>query len=227
MYLKGEAMCAGIYLLSSEEDPHLPEKQLQKIQACVAKNGWKTVHVYRDTAPVAKKGRVASRKMLKDRPAFREMLQDAQQHRFDRLLFWSLDQLQHGARKTTLLLNNLSSWGIGFCSCTEPHINTCHERKNTVIALLASLAQQDRAHISERTRAGLERQRITRKPGPHGRLGPGRPPVEFDQERAKALRAKNKSYDQIAMACGISKATVMRFFKSMEKKTGTSGKPGR
>jgi site-specific DNA recombinase len=200
-------MCAGIYLLGSEEDTYLTEKQLQKMQACVARNGWKTVHVYRDTAPVVKK----------DRPAFRKMMKDAQQHRFDRLLFWSLDQLQHGARKTTLLLNNLSSWGIGFCSCTEPHINTCHERKDTVIAVLASLAQQDSAHISERTRAGLERQQITRKPGPHGRLGPGRPPVEFNQERAKALRAKNKSYDQIAMACGISKATIQRFFKSMEK----------
>jgi DNA invertase Pin-like site-specific DNA recombinase len=197
-------MRAAIYLrITEDEDPQVTKIRLQDLQALVATNGWETVHIYRDVVPAVKK----------DRPAFRTMQQDAQQHHFDVLLFWSLSQLQHGTRDTALLLNQLSTWGISFCSCTEPHINTCHAHKNIVIAIFASLAQQDHAYISERTRAGLKRQKRMKHPGPNGYIGPGRPSVQFNQARARALRAKNKFYAQIAEACGISKATVQRFFK--------------
>jgi len=76
------------------------------------------------------------------------------------------------------------------------------------------LSRRQRAKISEATRAGLERQRLTKKPGPAGHLGPGRPPVKFDRKKARAMRARPRpaSYAQIAEACGVSKPTIARFF---------------
>lgn len=77
-------------------------------------------------------------------------------------------------------------------------------------------SRQKRARISAGTKAGLERQRLAKKPGPHGRLGPGRPAANFDRDKARALKAKRTSYAKIAKACKVSKATIARFFKKEE-----------
>jgi len=195
-------MRAALYLRIFPEDPPREAKeQMQAMRALAKKNGWEVFRVYRDAE--------------KTRRAFLEMRSDAQQRRFDVLLFWSLKQLaRRGGGSATQFLHRLTTWGAGFCSCTEPHLDSCHELKHTVTSILATLAGQDRAYLSECTLSGLERQRKTHEPGPKGCLGPGRPRARFDQERARALRASNWSYHEIAVACCTSKATVQRYFKN-------------
>jgi len=54
-------------------------------------------------------------------------------------------------------LNRLSSYGVGFRSFTEPYLDSCGIFKDAVIAILGTIAKQERVRISERVRAGLDR----------------------------------------------------------------------
>ncbi len=87
----------------------------------------------------------------------------------------------------------------------------------TMLALQAEDAQQSseevRKRISERTLAGLERQRETGQPGPAGFFGPGRPRAKIDAARASALRDRGLSYTEIAELIGVSRSTIARHFK--------------
>jgi DNA invertase Pin-like site-specific DNA recombinase len=56
-------------------------------------------------------------------------------------------------------LNRLSSYGVGFRSFTEPYLDSCGIFKDAVIAILGTIAKQERVRISERVRAGLSRAR--------------------------------------------------------------------
>jgi DNA invertase Pin-like site-specific DNA recombinase len=142
------------------------------------------------------------------------MLLDAKQHHFDALIFWTLNQLtRQNANNTILLLHKLSCWNVGFCSYTERHLDSCHTSRETVFAIIALLVEQNSVYIGEKTRIGIEKQQQMHTPGPNGRFGPGRPPAVFDQERAQELRARGKSYTTIATVCGVSKATISRYFK--------------
>jgi site-specific DNA recombinase len=193
---------------ASKDDPHIAEEQIQHLQTIAHQENWEIVCVYRDLVAVPGA----------DRPAYQKMLFDAKQHRFDALFFWALDQLsRQNASNTMLLLHKLSRWEIGFYSCTEKHLDSCHASKDAVTSIIATLVRQNRVYIGEQTRVGIERQKKTQKPGPKGRTGPGRPPITFDQKQATALRLKGKSYTAIASLCGVSKATICRFFKGRER----------
>jgi DNA invertase Pin-like site-specific DNA recombinase len=201
---------ASVYFRKSPSlNPKKAEEHLQQMNALITQNGWHAFRVYCDTEQLSKP----------HLPAYEQMLSDAAKHRFDILVFWSLSGLsQQNTAKTVLLLHRLSSWGVRFCSYTEPHLNTCNNLKDTVTSLLATLAQQNSFYISHRTRAGLEDQRQTNKPGSKGYFGPGRPAVVFDEKLALSLRSQKKkmSYQSIAEKCGVSKATIFRFFKSLD-----------
>jgi DNA invertase Pin-like site-specific DNA recombinase len=210
-------MRVAIYSRASINDvPSSIDQQIQHMKAIILRNGWKTVKVYRDlfTMPGS------------DLPEHRQMLLDAKQHCFDILFFWTLEQLSHqNARRTMLLLDKLHRLGIGFCSYTEPHLDSCHDLKEVVPSVIATLMHQDSIYIGQKTRIGLQRQRKTQTRGPHGRLGPGRPDANFDQDLAKSLRLKKYSYADIAVNCGVSTSTIFRFFHtkvSGKKQKGTT-----
>src|SRR5258706_16193145 len=96
------------------------------------------------------------------------MFQDASQRRFDLALFWSLDRLsREGVLQTLNYLNRLVSHGVGYRSFTEQYFDSCGIFKDAVIAIMATVAKQERIRISERTKAGLDAAR--RKGVPLGR----------------------------------------------------------
>ncbi len=130
------------------------------------------------------------------------MFQDASQRRFDLLLFWSLDRLsREGVLQTLNYLNRLTSYGVEYRSFTEQYFDSCGIFREAVVAILATVAKQERMRISERTKAGLESAR--RKGIPLGRRR-----VRVDVERLKELRAEGKSYEEIAkeLKCGVGTA---------------------
>ena len=95
-----------------------------------------------------------------DRAQFQAMIADAAQRRFDVLVFWALDRLtRESALETLQHLNRLSSYGVGFRSFTEPYSDSCGIFKDAVVAILGTIAKQERIRISERVRPGLNRAR--------------------------------------------------------------------
>lgn len=86
---------------------------------------------------------------------------DAAQRRFDVLLFWALDRLtREGALQTLQYLNRLASYGVAFRSFREPYIDSCGSFSDAVIAILGTIAKQEKARISERVQAGMNRVKV-------------------------------------------------------------------
>jgi DNA invertase Pin-like site-specific DNA recombinase len=143
-----------------------------------------------------------------DRAQFQAMMGEAARRSFDVLVFWALDRLtREGALETLQHLNRLSSYGVGFRSFTEPYLDSCGIFKDAVIAILGTIAKQERIRISERVRAGLDR---AKSQGTKSGRPIGRPKAVFSRDRARELRAQGWSWRKIARLLGVSVATVRR-----------------
>jgi DNA invertase Pin-like site-specific DNA recombinase len=98
----------------------------------------------------------------------------------DCLVVWKIDRL---GRTTTRLVNLVDSFrerGIGFKSLTQP-IDTTTEMGWLVFCIFAALAENEAAHIRERTRDGLTAARA------RGRLG-GRRHKLNDQQQKQVVK---------------------------------------
>jgi DNA invertase Pin-like site-specific DNA recombinase len=128
------------------------DNQLAQLRAFAEQQGWSIVEEFIDTVSGSGK---------KARPRFDACLLAASQRRFDVLLFWALDRLsREGVVKTVGYLEQLTAWGVGWRSYTQPFLDTGNEMTNSIVlAVLAAIAKQERVTISERTKAGLARVR--------------------------------------------------------------------
>ena len=106
----------GIYArVSTDDKGQDPLNQLLQLREFAGKQGWVVVTEYTDEQS-AKNG---------NRPGFKSMWKDAERHRFDALLFWSLDRLtREGTLATLNYLKRLKDQGIGFKSFTEQYIDS-------------------------------------------------------------------------------------------------------
>ena len=94
-----------------------------------------------------------------DRGSFLRMLNDADKHKFDLLLIWSLDRLsREGISNTLGYMERLKRSGIAIKSLQESWLDTRDEGLGQLLlAIFSWVAQQERQRIVERTKAGLER----------------------------------------------------------------------
>ena len=141
----------GIYArVSTDGKGQDPLNQLLQLRAFAQEQGWAIVREYTDEM-TAKNSK---------RPGFQAMWKDAESHRFDCLLFWSLDRLtREGTFATLQYLRRLSDLGTKFKSYTEQYIDSLGVFGEAIIGVLAAVAQQERIRMSERTKAGLARVR--------------------------------------------------------------------
>ena len=105
----------------------------------------------------------------------------------DCLVVWKIDRL---GRTTTRLVNLVDSFrerGIGFKSLTQP-IDTTTEMGWLVFCIFAALAENEAAHIRERTRDGLTAARA------RGRLGGRRPKLNAQQRKQAAKMMLDPAY---------------------------------
>jgi DNA invertase Pin-like site-specific DNA recombinase len=96
-------------------------------------------------------------------------------------------------------MNMLSNYGVVFRSFTGPYLDTCGIFTEAVIAILGTIANQERLWISERVRAGLER---ARKEGTSTGRPIDRPRSVFRRDQVAELRAQGLSWPQIARKLG-------------------------
>ena len=172
------------------------ENQLAQLREFAAKQGWEVVREYVDYESGAKA----------ERPEFQQMLEDASRRKFDLLLFWAVDRLsREGVLETLQYLNRLTGYGVGFRSYTEQFFDSCGVFKDAIIAIMATLAKQERIKRSERTRAGLARVRAA------GRVL-GRPAKLNGQHAAEIARltAQGLSLRAVGRQLGISERSVRR-----------------
>lgn len=111
-------------------------------------------------------------------------------------MVWKLDRLGRSLSHLSLIVDELKERGVAFRSLTE-QMDTTTPHGEFLFNIFGSLAQYERALITERVTAGLAAARR------RGRKG-GRPP-SIDPEKIEQIIA--------ALAGGASKASVCRTFK--------------
>jgi DNA invertase Pin-like site-specific DNA recombinase len=194
MRTKKNSLRVAIYArVSTDNKGQDPLNQLLQLREFVSKqDGWVVTKEYIDHS-TGKNG---------DRDGFRAMRDDASHHRFDLLLFWSLDRLsREGAFQTLQYLKSLSDHGIKFKSYTEQYLDTLGIFGDAIVAILATLAKQFSIQLSEKTKAGMAKAKAKGAKF-------GRPKVAFDVAKAKRLRKSGASFRAIAAKTGVSPAYV-------------------
>jgi DNA invertase Pin-like site-specific DNA recombinase len=168
--------------------------QLLALREFAGKQGeWQVVHEYVDTVTGSGK---------KDRAQFDAMMVAASQHQFDLILFWKLDRFsREGTRATLRLLTLLDSYGCRWRSFMEPFFDSCGIMRDVVISIMATLAEQERIGISDRTKAGLAR---TRAKG----TVLGRRAVVVDMATAHKLQREGLGLRPIAKQLHVSVNTL-------------------
>ena len=190
-------MKIALYLRVST-DKQETENQAIQLREFAAKQGWQIFREYCDYESGSKA----------DRVAFKQMFADASQRKFDMILFWALDRFsREGVLPTLQHLNQLESYGVGYRSFTEPYFDSCGVFKDVILAVMATLAKQERVKRSERTKAGLARVRAA-----GGTLG--RRAVSVEPERVKELRAAGKSFRDVAAILGVSAGTAYKLART-------------
>ena len=185
----------ALYLRVST-DKQETENQALQLREFAARQGWQIVHEYCDYETGSKS----------DRAQFRQIFDDASRCKFDMLLFWALDRLsREGVLETLQYLNRLTAHGVAWRSFTEQFFDSCGPFREAVIAIMATLAKQERIKRSERTKAGLARVRAA------GRIL-GRPRILNGQHAAEIVRLRSQglSWRAIQRSTGVSVRSARR-----------------
>ena len=137
-----------------------------------------------------------------DRAEFQRMFEDARLKHFDMVLFWALDRFsREGTLKTLEYLQRLDSYSVAWQSFTEQYLDSTGMFRDAVIAILATIAKQEHARLSERVVAGLRRAKR------EGKVL-GRKRIILDREKIRARHSAGESVRAIAGDIGVSKSLV-------------------
>jgi DNA invertase Pin-like site-specific DNA recombinase len=81
------------------------------------------------------------------------MMLAASQRKFDLLLCWALDKLsREGIVRTLGYREQLRAWNVGWCSYTQPFLETGNAMTTgIVLSVLSAVAQREQLTLSDRT----------------------------------------------------------------------------
>ena len=142
---------AAIYIRVSTEEQanegYSIDAQKEKLTALCKSQDWQVYEIYADEGFSAKD---------LNRPGIQRLLQDAEQRKFDIIVFYKLDRLSRSLKDLTSLIDKFEKLSIKIKSLTEPFDTTSPPGK-LMLNMLGSFAQFEREIIGERTKLGLER----------------------------------------------------------------------
>jgi len=172
------------------------DAQIQQLRDVAQRSGWDVVEEFVDHGISGAKGR-------DQRPAFDQMCQAAVRREIDVVMAWSVDRLGRSLLHLVEFLNELHASGTDLY-LHQQGIDTTTPAGKAMFQMSAVFAEFERAMISDRVKAGLERARLRGK-----KLG--RPKVPLTVENAiLAARAKGKGIRRIAVELGVGVGTVQR-----------------
>ena len=165
---------------STNENKQDPENQLRQLREWCVNAGHEIVREYVE--------HVSGGKGKEQRPQFAAMLADAHRRQFDIVLCWALDRFsREGMVPTIGHLQRLDAAGVKFHSYTEPMLSTDNEMiRDIVLAVMASLAKQERLRHLERIHAGIVK---ARQCGTRSGKAIGRPKIDAKiEDMIRAVR---------------------------------------
>lgn len=144
---------------------------------------------------------------VKRRPAFEAMLADARRGRFDVLVIWAIDRFGRSMVGNLQDLLELDRLGVTVASVREGWLDTSGPTRGLLVAVFSWAAEQERARLIERTKAGMAR---AARVGTRSGRKIGRPKAPVDVEAARVAIAGGASQRAAAASLGVSLGTLQR-----------------
>ena len=142
-------MKVSIYIRVSTEDQaregYSLEVQREYLESFAQREGFEVFRTYSDDGISAYSTR---------RRALQELLADAKAKRFELVLVHKIDRFSRNLKDLLMLVDELSSYGVGFKSATEPFDTTTSAGK-LMFQQLGSFAEFERNRIAERVFPGM------------------------------------------------------------------------
>jgi len=183
---------AALYIRVSS-DKQTGKNQIAELRQLAKARGYEPV-VYEEIESAAKV-----------RPTFNRMLADARAGRVRTILVWALDRFHRSMLGSIQDVLELDRIGVPVMSVREPWLDTSGPVRPLLVAIFGWVAEQERARLIERTKAGLER---ARRDGT--RLG--RPRVSPLKLEAAAVRVEGgASLRSAAEKAGVGFETLRRY----------------
>jgi DNA invertase Pin-like site-specific DNA recombinase len=183
----------ALYLRVSTSKNQTVESQRLELEAYCQRQGWVIAQTYEDSG-------ISGTKY--DRPALQQMLRDSAKGKFEVLMVFKVDRLARSTSDLLHILQQLKANGVDFISSTQ-NIDTTTSMGKMVLTFLGAIAEFERETIVERINSGISRAKAEG-------VRFGRPRSGFDVNKALEMKRNGKSWNDIAKALGVSKATVRR-----------------
>lgn len=140
-----------------------------------------------------------------NRPGLKELMEDAKDKKFEKLVVWRFDRLFRSARHMLNHVDQLQKQGIEFVSLKEG-VDTSTPIGKFFLAVMAAMSELELHTIKQRQRAGIAK---AIKDG----VKWGRQPT-VSRERILALKLAGYNNVQIRKQLGCSRSTVIRVLRS-------------
>ncbi|MGH8748812.1 MAG: recombinase family protein [Burkholderiales bacterium] len=186
---------AAMYLRVST-DAQSTDNQRPELEQLAAARGLRVVSVYEEHASAAK-----------HRAEFERMLVDAHRGKFGVLLVWALDRFGRSMVGNMQAVLELDRRGVQVVSVREPWLDTGGPVRQLLVAIFSWVAEQERAQLVARTKAGMER---SRSRGIHV----GRPAARVDVQQALELRGRGLSLRLVAKELHVPTTTLARALRT-------------
>lgn len=189
---------AVVYLRVSTDQQSVENQRPELLQLAQAR-GFTDVEVIEDVMSAAKQ-----------RSGWDRVMAMAHRGHVKAVIVFALDRIGRSMSGNLNTVIELDRLGVEVISSREPWLQMQGPVRSLLVGVFSWVAEQEKIRIGERTRIGLQQTRAK------GQVL-GRPPVEFDQQRARQLHHKGVSLRQAAKKLGVSPSTLHRFHRAVPK----------
>ena len=174
--------------------------QLPRLREIAANRGYEIYKEYSDEAS-AKDA---------NRPAWKELMQDAADHKFDAILVTKLDRVMRSLVQLNITMSNLQTYGVKLICADIGEIDFTTPMGKVQMQIIGAIAEWEREIIVQRTKEGLEARRAKGV-----RLGRKRRD-DIPIDTIVTLRISGKSWKSISKDLRIPKTTLLRRREEVE-----------
>ena len=186
-------------------DKQSVENQINELTSVAHRNGWEIVDTYSDAGISGAFGR-------DKRPAFDELLKDANRKKYDGIMVWSIDRIGRSLQDLISFLNDVQSKDIDLY-IDQQGLDSSTPTGRLMFSLVGSFAEYERTLIKERVRAGMER---AKKTGTKSGRAIGRPSNVNEGTKAAVieLHKSGMSMNKICKTLSIGNGTLYKLLRA-------------
>ena len=145
-----------------------------------------------------------------NRPGWKDLMQDASEHRFDAILVTKLDRVMRSLVQLNITMDNLKTYNVKLICADMGEIDPTTPMGKVQMQIIGAIAEWEREIIVQRTREGIEARKAKGI-----RLGRKRRD-DIPIDTIATLRIAGNSWKSISRDLRIPKTTLMRRREEVE-----------